>query len=170
MLKFSYRFFYILFLAGVTSSLLGGTLLYQPFRLASISALDMAGLHKPDIDSCDKKIDGILQWKYICEAWMEKVKAANSWKEYKEIFRVPDVKMRQHGFIDKFAYEPAVKTMMYWLRLSLFMSSFSFLFVAVTLQLIHRSLSLRRRVRDLEVQMALLEGAMNASSGNLIAQ
>ncbi len=161
MLKSSYRFFYILFLAGVMFSLLGGTLFHQPFQSASISALDMAGLHKPDIDSCDRRIDDILQWKDISEAWTMKVRTADSWKEYKEIFKVPDVKMQQHGFIGKYAYEPMVKTTMYWLRLSLFMFSFSFLFVAVIFQLIHGSLSLRRRVRALEVQMALIEGAMN---------
>ena len=162
MLKNSYRFFYILFLAGVMFSLLGGTLFHQPFRVASVSALDMAGLHKSDIDSCDRKIDGILLWRYISEAWMAKVRTADSWKEYKEIFKVPNVEMQQHGFIDKFAYEPMVKTTMYWLRLSLFMFSFSFLFIAVIFQLVHGSLSLRRRVRALEIQMALIEGAMNA--------
>ena len=161
MLQNSCRFFYIMFLAGVMFSLLGGTLFNQPFRVVSVSTLDMAGLHKPDIDSGDRKIDGVLQWKDISEAWMAKVRKANSWKEYKEMFKVPEVKMQQHGFIDKYVYEPMVKTTMYGLRLSLFMFSFSFLFIAVILQLIHGSLSLRRRVRALEVQMASFEGAMN---------
>lgn len=162
MLKSSYRFFYILFLAGIMFSLLGGTLFYMPFRLVSVSTLNMAGVQKSDIESADVKIDGVLHWKDTGEAWMNKFSEADSWKEYKEMFKVPEIEMTSYGYIDKYVYEPMVKTMMYSIRFSLFVFSFSFLFVAVIFQLIHGSLSLRRRVRALEVQMALIEGAMNA--------
>ncbi len=162
MLQNSYRFFYIMFLAGIMFSLLGGTLFYMPFRLVSVSTLNMAGVQKSDVESADVKIDGILQWKERGEAWMEKFKEADFWKAYKEMFKVPEVGMTSHGCIEKYVYEPMVKTMMYSLRFSLFAFSFSFLFIAVILHLIWGSLSLRRRVRALEVQIALIENAINA--------
>ena len=147
MLKSFYRAFYMLFIAGVIFSLLGGTLFYLPFRFASVSVLDMAGLHKLDIESGDRKIDGICQWKDISEAWREKIRAAKTFKEYRELFNVPDVEIRQHGFIGEYVYEPTIKTMMYGLRFSLFMFSSSLLFIAFMLHLLYASLSLRRRAK-----------------------
>ena len=150
------------------TSLLGGTLLRSPFRVAAIKSLEMSGFYKTDIENCDEKIDGICLWKDISEAWIVKIRSANSWQEYKAIFKVPEVEMKNYGFIDTYVYEPIIKAIMITFRLFLFVFSFLFLFIAIMLHIVYGIsgiLSLRRRVQELEEKIEQMVGR-----GNQLAQ
>ncbi len=164
MLKLLYRGFYALFLAGVLASLLGGTAFHQVFESAAVSSLEIIGMNEASIEDGDRRIDSVCQWKDICEAWIAKVKDAKTWQEYKEMFKVPEVEMRKHGFLHKRVYEPIVELATLALRLSLFAFSFSFLIAAIVLHLVHVIMSFMRRIKSLEERISLLEAASNGET------
>ncbi len=159
MLKLLYRGFYFLFLAAVLASLLGGTVFHQVFESAAVSSLEVIGISEAGFEDGDRRIDSVCQWKDIWEAWIAKVRDANTWQEYKEMFKVPEVKMTEHEFLRKRVYDPIVGLATLALRLLLFAFSFSFLIAAIILHLVHVIMSFMRRIKSLEERISLLEAA-----------